>query len=274
MENALRYIGEKLIKKKKNITEDFAKKQTPEPHQTNGEEWFQEIARLVEYLGESLFTDDESSMQQTGDWGGNLGCRAVKEGVPLDRALQGLRIFHSVIWESIEKEVASANLPAENVFSIAGKLDPLLDHVVYTFSLAYVEDHKRLLELARQSVNELSVPIVPIYDEVAVLPVIGEIDTERAKYIMETALSRSTELELSYLIFDLSGVLIIDTMVAHNLYQVVKALELIGVQTILTGIRPEIAQTVTSLGIDFSDVRTCATMKQALVELGFERKKK
>ncbi|SDE50336.1 Anti-anti-sigma regulatory factor (antagonist of anti-sigma factor) [Priestia aryabhattai B8W22] len=111
--------------------------------------------------------------------------------------------------------------------------------------------------------------MVPLSKGIAVMPIVGQIDTHRAQLIMETALEESANLQLHYLILDISGVLIVDTMVANNIIEIVKALQLIGTKTMITGIRPEIAQTVVSLGIELGTIKTKATLEQALAEIGF-----
>ncbi|MEH7472469.1 STAS domain-containing protein, partial [Priestia megaterium] len=119
--------------------------------------------------------------------------------------------------------------------------------------------------------EELSVPIVPITPGVAVMPIIGEIDTHRSTLIMQKGLDKSAHMELSHLILDISGVQIVDTMIVNNLFNLVQALRLLGIETILTGIRPEIAQTSVRLGIDFRKINTKATLEQALEGIGFRR---
>jgi rsbT co-antagonist protein RsbR len=84
---------------------------------------------------------------------------------------------------------------------------------------------------------------------------------------MGQALSKGANLSLEYLIIDLSGVPIIDTMVADRIFKVIDSLTLLGIKPILTGIRPEIAQTMVQLGIDFSSVRTYSSLQNALVDI-------
>jgi rsbT co-antagonist protein RsbR len=83
-----------------------------------------------------------------------------------------------------------------------------------------------------------------------------DIDTERAKFIMESTLLQSVKLGISHLIIDLSGGIMVDTMVSYQIFQVIVSLKLIGVQSTLLGIRPEAAQTAIQLGIDFTDIIT------------------
>ena len=133
--------------------------------------------------------------------------------------------------------------------------------------LSLVESHQRSLEIAQIAFIEISVPVVPLFQGVAVLPLIGNIDTERANIIMEKTLNSAIKLQLDKLIIDLSGIHIVDRAVAEQIFKIVDALTLIGVRTVITGIRPEVAQLVVSQGMDFSGVTIKATLSQAMNEI-------
>ncbi|TXC89475.1 STAS domain-containing protein [Metabacillus litoralis] len=119
----------------------------------------------------------------------------------------------------------------------------------------------------KEMINELSSPVILLQNNVALLPLIGDIDTARAKLILENTLAQSAKLGISNLCIDLSGVAIIDTMVAHEIFNLIKALKLLGVSSTLSGIRPEIAQTAIQLGLDFEEVHTAASLAQALEKI-------
>nr|WP_272885781.1 STAS domain-containing protein [Fictibacillus marinisediminis] len=119
----------------------------------------------------------------------------------------------------------------------------------------------------------MGVPVIPITENIGILPLVGEVDTFRATVIQEQALSKASGLKLQYLIIDLSGVYSLDTMVADELFTVIKELALLGITAIITGIRPEIAQTSIQLGLNFSNVLIFGSLKVALAHL-LEPKKK
>lgn len=185
---------------------------------------------------------------------------------PLDEALKDMRYYRRWLWKTIREEAIKFNMSLETVFKICDIIDPLLDHAAYSFSLTYVDRYKITLENAKTAFMELSVPIVPITKEIAILPLVGNIDTERAKFLMEKALDEAKKLQLSQLVLDLSGVMIMDTMVADQIFKVISALQLLGVETVLTGIRPEIAQTMVNLGIDFNRLSIKSNLEQALID--------
>lgn len=96
------------------------------------------------------------------------------------------------------------------------------------------------------------------------MPLVGDIDTARAKIILENTLKQCSQKGVQHLCIDLSGVVIIDTMVAQQIFDLVTSLRLIGVETTISGIRPEIAQTAVQLGLPFNEFRTAASLAHAL----------
>lgn len=155
-------------------------------------------------------------------------------------------------------------MSVDTVFKVGSIFDPLLDHAAYAFSLTFVQSYSRDIQNAKMALLELSVPVVPLKKGTAILPLVGNIDTERAKLLIEETLNSANELQLERLIIDLSGVYIVDTMVANQIFILFDSLKLIGVETVLTGIRPEVAQTVIKLGLDFSGKKVMANLEQAI----------
>ncbi|MCA1053672.1 STAS domain-containing protein [Rossellomorea aquimaris] len=123
---------------------------------------------------------------------------------------------------------------------------------------------ERQLQSQQQIIHELSSPLISLNEDTALVPLIGNIDPERAKLILENTLHQCVQKEVSYLFIDLSGVVMIDTMVAHQLFQLIDALELIGVKPILSGLRPEIAQTAVQLGLNFNKLTITSTLDKAI----------
>lgn len=120
------------------------------------------------------------------------------------------------------------------------------------------------MQCQQELINELSSPVISLSNTTALLPIIGEIDTARAKMLLEKTLLQCSEKRMNHLVIDLSGVVMIDTMVARQIFDLVEALKLIGVKTTLSGIRPEIAQTAVQLGLDFTKLSIVSTLATAL----------
>ncbi len=119
-------------------------------------------------------------------------------------------------------------------------------------------------EEQQQMINDLSSPIIDLTRGRALLPLVGEIDTIRASAILENTLQQCMDKSVAHLFIDLSGVYMIDTMVAHQIFSLLDGLRLIGVTTSLSGIRPEIAQTAVQLGINFGKITISSSLAQAI----------
>lgn len=120
------------------------------------------------------------------------------------------------------------------------------------------------IEEQQQTINELSSPLIDLPDGKALLPLVGDIDSDRATAIFENTLVGCTTKRVDHLFIDLSGVYLVDTRVAQQIFQLITGLKLIGVTATLSGIRPEIAQTAVQLGIDFGEIRITSNLAQAI----------
>ena len=130
------------------------------------------------------------------------------------------------------------------------------------------ELEEKLAEIERQrtAIAALSTPILQVWEGVLALPVIGAVDAARAAQIMDDLLGAVSRAGARYAILDLTGVASIDTHTAHHLLKIVRAIELLGAQSIITGLTPEVAQILVKLGVDTAGVRTLGTLQSALLE--------
>jgi rsbT co-antagonist protein RsbR len=138
------------------------------------------------------------------------------------------------------------------------------------------EDHAReqertalqeqVISAQQAAIRELSTPLIPIASGVVAMPLIGTIDTNRARLVIETLLSGVSELRAHTTILDITGVPIVDTQVANALLQAAQAVKLLGARVILTGIRPEVAQTLVGLGVDLSGIVTRGTLQSGIAD--------
>jgi rsbT co-antagonist protein RsbR len=274
MKQELRYIGEKIVKKHLNLaqnvfklidaeyTESLTNAGMPRPT------LLEYRAELMCYFGQALYEGKDAMTAKVIDWGKKAANFAIQYNVSLSDSLRAVSFYRTVIWNVFTEELEQKQFAAITMLDVSKIIDTLLDIVCGTIGEVYEEHNSRLMTVAYTALEELSVPVVPIIEGIAVIPLVGAIDTNRAQLIMEVSLNEGTRLKLSEIIFDVSGVLFIDTMVAHQIYRVVESLRLIGINTSITGIRPEIAQTIVSLGMDFSKLKTRANMRQALQEIG------
>ncbi|RSL29647.1 STAS domain-containing protein [Salibacterium salarium] len=199
-------------------------------------------------------------------WGEKAAQYCLHNDVSLATALQVIPKFREVLTTTIEKNCLEFNLSLHDSFFIYGTFETLLDNAAHVFSHTFLHHHIEALELAKQEMQEISVPVVPIKQGTAVLPLIGDMDDERSEFLQERTLERATELKLSYLIIDLSGINTINTWFAQHLIQLIDALQLLGIDTSISGMRPELSQTIVQLGITFKHVSKFLTLEQALVQ--------
>jgi rsbT co-antagonist protein RsbR len=129
-------------------------------------------------------------------------------------------------------------------------------------------DHRRLqdsiIALQNQTLAELSTPLMPISDRVVAMPLIGAIDAARAQRIMETLLEGVVARRARTAIIDVTGVAVVDTQVAEALLRAAAGVRLLGAEVILTGIRPEVAQTLARLGTDMRGLLLCGTLQRGI----------
>ena len=211
---------------------------------------------------------------QTGgdDTGANAQWNEVRDllaDIARARALQGFTPSETATFVMSLKEPLFRVLQAElgNDAAALGatlwQTTVLLDRLaLYTTE---VHQKRRDETIARQQreLLELSTPVVRLWDEILALPLVGTLDSERTQIVMETLLQRIVEDGAAVAILDITGVPTVDTLVAQHLMKTVAATRLMGADCIISGIRPQIAQTIVHLGVDLSDVITKATLADA-----------
>jgi rsbT co-antagonist protein RsbR len=140
----------------------------------------------------------------------------------------------------------------------------ILDGLGLLTTEAYQRSREEIIARQQQEMLELSTPVVKLWDGVLALPMIGTLDSARTQVVMETLLQRIVETGAEIAIIDITGVPTVDTLVAQHLLKTVTAARLMGADCIISGIRPQIAQTIVHLGVDLQDVTTKASLADAL----------
>ena len=140
----------------------------------------------------------------------------------------------------------------------------LLDRLGLYTTEVYQKAREEVIDRQQQEMLELSTPVVKLWDGILALPLIGTLDSARTQVVMEALLQRIVETGSEIAIIDITGVPTVDTLVAQHLLKTVTAARLMGADCIISGIRPQIAQTIVHLGVDLGDVTTKATLADAL----------
>jgi len=144
------------------------------------------------------------------------------------------------------------------------KLTQVLDKLGLATVSEYQKSRQQIIERQQQELLDLTTPVVKLWDSIVALPLIGTLDSERTQVVMESLLDSIVENEAAIAIIDITGVPTVDTLVAQHLLKTVAAARLMGAECIISGIRPQIAQTIVHLGVDLGDVVTKATLAEAL----------
>ncbi|HEX6316524.1 MAG TPA: STAS domain-containing protein, partial [Gemmatimonadaceae bacterium] len=146
----------------------------------------------------------------------------------------------------------------------------LLDKLGLLSVTAFQEKREAFIARQQEEMLELSTPVVKLWDGILALPMIGTLDSARTQVVMETLLQRIVETGSLIAIIDITGVPTVDTLVAQHLLKTVTAIRLMGSDCIISGVRPQIAQTIVHLGVNLQGISTKATLADALA-LAFER---
>lgn len=166
------------------------------------------------------------------------------------------------IFEYLRKALADSPLQASEEIATASTLFDNLG--LYTIEV-YQKTREQIILRQQQELLELSTPVVQLWRNVLALPLIGTLDSSRTQVVMESLLQKIVETGALIAIIDITGVPTVDTLVAQHLLKTIAAARLMGADCIISGIRPQIAQTIVHLGVNLEDVVTKATLADAFV---------
>ncbi|MFC7366592.1 MULTISPECIES: STAS domain-containing protein [Bhargavaea] len=200
------------------------------------------------------------------NWAELVAESRIRSNTPIHEVFDAVMRFRTIYWSFIERFIRANNdeVLRADVLRWGSEMNESFDELFHEFSMAYHEITEERLTAQQSLIRELGTPVIKIDGERGILPLIGDIDTGRAKILKTAVPERCLELDIVHLFIDLSGVTIIDTMVAQQMYELTQILSLLGMRSTMTGIRPEIAQTSIHLGIDFGMIRTYGSLRQAL----------
>lgn len=189
----------------------------------------------------------------------------------------------AAVFLAIIREVVRTGAPRLHNYSFPGPegqqyfnatVSPLNDRSVLWVARDVTAQHQaevevsalreQIIEAQREALRELSTPLIPLADGLLAMPLIGTIDSNRAQQVIEALLTGVSAANARTVILDITGVSLVDTQVASALLRAAQAVKLLGAEVILTGIRPEVAQTLVTLGADLSGITTRATLQSGI----------
>jgi rsbT co-antagonist protein RsbR len=263
-------IGKLLQRKKKKIIETWMQLQLADESLREdlitNEELRMQSDELVDALLKAV-NDQNVTNPDSPDF---MPLVEILSGISISRARQGFSpretgvyIFSlkDALLQTLQEEIK--NDPAA-LYTISVKLSKLIDSFGVTTFETFIKGREEVILRQTDEIAEISTPVIRVWDGIVALPIIGTLDSARTQVVMENLLQQIVDTESTIAILDISGVPAVDSLVAQHLIKTVSATRLMGAECIISGIRPEIAQTVVHLGIDLSDIITKATLASAL----------
>ncbi len=251
------------------------------------ESWIKEMsasARRMDLIGErelreqcSRFLHLLQQVSQDGDFS-NISdprwapLREMLKDMSRTRTEQGFRpsevatfvfSFKKPLFSQIQKDLSG---DTHQIADVTWTADSMIDQLgLYTVEV-YQQSREELIRRQQQDMLELSTPVVKLWEGILALPLIGTLDSARTQVVMESLLEKIVETGSSVAIIDITGVPTVDTLVAQHLLKTVTAARLMGADCIISGIRPQIAQTIVHLGVGLGDVTTKASLADAFAQ--------
>ncbi len=271
-------LYEYLINNSRNITERwFAEKDnfTGAFYSNNSNPQIDQIlleqhALTIKTVASAFLEDKDSLEEQQVLWAETVAKSRIENNTPIHEVIEALNKTRETIWGYVDLFAKEQDelVTKTHILKWSVLFNTAFDQLIYLFSERYFELSHNRMTAQQNLINELGTPVIPILERVAVLPIVGDIDTNRAKSLLQEVPQKCSVLGIEQLFIDISAVSIMDTMVANEMFQLMEILKLLGIQTFMSGIRPEIAQTSIQLGLDFRSIPTFSSLKQALFITG------
>lgn len=195
-----------------------------------------------------------------------LSTERARQGYTSTQTAEFIFSLKEPIFRVLRREIKDPQRQATAVLEISQLLDKL---GLLTVS-AYQTTREQVIARQQEELLELSTPVVKLWEGILAVPMIGTLDSARTQVVMETLLQRIVESGAQIAILDITGVPTVDTLVAQHLLKTVTAIRLMGSDCIISGVRPQIAQTIVHLGVNLQGISTKATLADALA-LALER---
>jgi rsbT co-antagonist protein RsbR len=242
------------------------------------EEWARRIgaARLLTALTEEeIFSEATSvydnyvavletgSVEALQDYARDLSERIIPRGVETEEVLGIVLLLRDVLARSLF-------LKYQGDFGLLNRVldayEPAANRIATTVGVNFVQERERVIRQQQEAIRELSTPVLQVRERLLILPIIGQLDGQRARQLTEQLLSGIRSNRARVVVIDITGVPTIDSTVANHLVQTVDASRLMGASVIITGLSPEIAQTLVTLGVDLSKVNAVGDLQGGIEE--------
>ncbi|UCF46897.1 MAG: STAS domain-containing protein, partial [Myxococcales bacterium] len=191
-----------------------------------------------------------------------VGEAHARIGLPLNTYFAGMNMFMELFGKCMRDH--------DMADDARSRMEESVTKLLHLDTAVVVETYNHLVEetltAQAKSLMEMSTPVTQIWSGILLLPIVGIIDSKRARDIMNATLAKIGETQARIFILDISGVGVVDTAVANHLIKITRATRLMGCDCTISGVSPSIAQTIVDLGIDVGRIKTTSTMKDALAD--------
>jgi rsbT co-antagonist protein RsbR len=224
------------------------------------EEIFSEATEVYDNYVDALETGSIENLQT---YARELSERIIPRGVETHEVLGIVLLLRDVLARSL---FAKYQGDLELLNRILDSYEPAANRIAVTVGVSFVEERERVINEQQEAMRELSTPVLQLRDRLLILPIIGVLDSARARQLTEQLLGAIRDNRATVVVIDITGVATIDRTVANHLVQTVEASRLMGARTILTGLSSEIAQTLVDLDVDLGMMKTVGDLQGGLEE--------
>jgi len=224
------------------------------------EEIFSEATAVYDNYVDALETGDIETLRS---YAQELSERIIPRGVETHEVLGIVLLLRDVLARSL---FAKYQDDLDLLNRILDEYEPAANRIAVTVGVSFVEERERVISEQQEAMRELSTPVLQLRERLLILPIIGVLDSDRARQLTEQLLGSIQENRARVVVIDITGVATVDETVANHLVQTVEASRLMGASTILTGLSSEIAQTLVDLGVDLSMMQTVGDLQGGLEE--------
>jgi rsbT co-antagonist protein RsbR len=253
----LRELVAHLRQNRTQLREEWARRITEAKLLTamSNEEVFAEATSVYDNYVEALETGTFEALQA---YARNLSERIIPRGVETHEVVGIVLLLRDVLARSL---FAKYQADFTKLDRILDAYEPAANRIANTVAVGFVQERERVIRQQQEAIRELSTPVLQVRERLLILPIIGVIDPQRARQLTEQLLRGIRSNRAKVVVIDITGVAAMDATVANHLVQTVEASRLLGATVIVTGLSPEIAQTIVNIGVDLGKMNTVGDLQ-------------
>ena len=258
----LHQLAEHLRQNRTDLREEWARRITNAQllSAMTPEEIFSEVTAVYDNYVDALETGSVETLQA---YARDLSERIIARGVETHEVLGIVLLLRDVLARSL---FVNYQDDADLLSQILDAYEPAANRIAVTVGVSFVDERERVIRDQQESIRELSTPVLQVRERLLILPIIGVLDSARAREMTEQLLDAIRANRAKVVVIDITGVATVDVTVANHLVQTVEAARLMGASAIITGLSSKIAQTLVDLGVDLSMMKTVGDLQGGLEE--------